>query len=735
MKHSGRIMLITGIVLFVFMLTSFLMMSDALQNSNRFGELYSGLLVFNTIGLLVLAVLIGLNLRRLVGQLRRKIPGSKMTFRMVATFSLLSVIPVLILYYFSLNFLHRGIDSWFDLRVEQALDDSLELSKQSIDLRMKELTRQTEQMAREFSGISDVEIPFEIDGYRSRSGAEELVLLTQQGTVIAYSLSDTSSLVPDRPDESILFQVRQGTSYIGLDTLSDKGLSVRVVVNIKGLGIENKPRILQALYPIPVRMNELANNVQDAYVKYKELSFLKDKLKISFILILTLVLLFSIFSVVWAAFYTATRLASPIRNLAEGTRSVAEGDYNTQLPVPGHDELGFLVSSFNEMTRRIAGARDEVRQSQLEAEAQRSYLEAVLSRLSSGVLVLDQYKRLRMSNISSGQILGLEIESMTDRTLNEIGEEYRYLEQLLQTIDNHLKKSDSDWREQVTLFGTSGRQILMCSGTSLSLAGEKDTGHVIVFDDITALIQGQRDAAWSEMARRLAHEIKNPLTPIQLAAERLRHKYLYTLRNDQKEMLDRLTNTIIQQVETMKAMVNSFSEYARPPVITMEKVDLNRILQEVVDLYSNLDTSAEIHTQSDAELPFIKADPVKLRQVFNNLLNNAFDASNKEDKTILDISTNRISDTGADYIEVRVRDSGSGLSKDIISTIFEPYVTTKKRGTGLGLAIVKKIIEEHGGIVILENNAEGKGACAIIRLPVFDDNVEIIEREVKRDVI
>ena len=735
MKHSGRIILITGIVLFIFMLTSFLMMSDALQNSNRFGELYSGLLVFNTIGLLVLAILIGLNLRRLVRQLHNKIPGSRMTIRMVATFSLLSIIPVLILYYFSLDFLHRGIDSWFDLRVEQALDDSLELSKLSIDLRMKELSRQTEQIASEFIDISDVETPFEIDGYRSRSGAEELVLMTQQGTVIAYSLSDNSSLVPDRPDESILFQVRQGTNYIGLDTLSDKGLSVRVVVNILGLGIDHKPRILQALYPIPVRMNELAYNVQDAFVKYKELSFLKDKLKISFILILTLLLLFSIFSVVWAAFYSASRLASPIRDLAEGTRSVAEGDYNTQLPVPGHDELGFLVSSFNEMTRRISLARDDARQSQLQAEAQQTYLEAVLSRLSSGVLVLGQDKRLRMSNISSGQILGLEIESMTGRTLNEIGEEYRYLEQLLQTIEIHLQKSDSDWREQVTLFGTSGRQILMCSGTSLSLGGEKDSGHVIVFDDITALIQGQRDAAWSEMARRLAHEIRNPLTPIQLAAERLRHKYLSSMTEDQKDTLDRLTNTIISQVETMKSMVNSFSEYARPPVISMEEVDLNLLLQEVVDLFSTLDSSAEIHMQTDTQLPVIKADPVKLRQVFNNLLNNAFDASNKEDKTILDISTNRVSETGVDFIEVRIKDSGSGLDKDIISTIFEPYVTTKKKGTGLGLAIVKKIVEEHGGIVLLENNTGRSGACAIIRLPVIGDNIELIERATKRDAI
>lgn len=728
-------MLVAGIVLFFFMLTSLLMMSDALQNSNRFGQLYSPLLVFNAVGLIILVILIALNLRRLIDQLHRKIAGAKMTIRMVTIFSILSITPVLILYYFSLDFLHRGIDSWFDLRVEQALDDSLELSRLAFDLRMKELSRQTKQIAKELSGINDAAIPFEIDSYRDRSGAEELTLMTRQGAIITSSASDTTSLVPDRPDEAILLQVQQGSNYIGLDSSTDKGLSIRVVVNMPKPGVENNVRILQALFPIPERMNALADSVQTAFVKYKELSYLREQLKLSFILILTLVLLFTIFSVVWAAFYSAGRLAAPIRDLAKGTQSVAEGDYNTQLTVPSHDELGFLVASFNEMTRRIGKARDEVHQSQQEAEAQRTYLEAVLGRLSSGVLVLDQQKKLRTANISSGQILGVEIRSLLAKTLTELRLKFPYLEQFLQTIDSHLQRTASEWREQVTLFGASGRQILMCSGTSLPLSGEKDSVHVVVFDDITALVQGQRDAAWSEMARRLAHEIKNPLTPIQLAAERLRHKYLATLAPAQAETLERLTNTIIKQVETMKDMVNTFTEYARTPVMSTEYVDINLLIQEVVDLYSNLDPNADIHVHLAPDLPCVKADPGRFRQVFNNLFNNAFDASSKQDQTILNINTQHICETGVDLVEVRITDFGTGLREEIKTSLFEPYVTTKRKGTGLGLAIVKKIIDEHGGLVMLENNPDGPGTCAIIRLPAVMENTDNIQTAVEKGVV
>ena len=735
MKHSGRLIFITGSGLFLFILMSLLMMSDALQNSDRFSELYSGLLLFNAIGLFVLIILIGINFRRLAGELRHRVPGSRIRLRMVAIFTVLSVTPVLILYYFSLDFLQRGIDSWFDLRVEQSLDDSLELSQIAFDLRKKDLALQTTQIALDFADLNDAVIPFEIDDYRLKSGAEELTVMTRQGTIIASSVSDMSRLVPDRPSDTILFQVQQGNNHIGLDTVSGKGLSVRVVVNLPRSGIDNERRILQALYPIPERMNMLAEQVQTSYVKYKELTYLREQLKRGFALVLTLVLLFSIFSIVWTAFYSAGRLMAPIRDLAAGTQSVAAGDYSTQLPVPGHDELGFLVASFNEMTRRISQARDEVRTSQQALEAQRTYLEAVLVRLSSGVLVLDEQRCIRTANISCRRILGVDPQLLIGRSLAELRLEYQYLDQFLQLIESRLETRASDWREQVTLFGGGGREILMCNGTSLTLSEDQTLVYVVVFDDITALIQGQRDAAWGEMARRLAHEIKNPLTPIQLAAERLRHKYHNKLDLEEFVILNRLTNTIIQQVKTMKDMVNAFQEYAKPPVMRLENVNLNELLREVVDLFSNLDSRAEINMQLDDRLPMIQADPGRLRQVFNNILNNAFDAGAPIGRTSLEITTSYVRETGVDCIEIRILDSGPGITEDIISTIFEPYVTTKKKGTGLGLAIVKKIIEEHGGLVMCRTTPDRPGACAIIRLPVTGEASQHSESRLRQEAI
>lgn len=734
-----RIILVLGIGLFFFMLASLLMMSDALQSPDRFGEYLSVLLIFNTLGLLVLVFLITANLINLVKQLKRKVPGSRMTFRTVTMFAVLSVTPVLILYYFSLDFLYRGIDSWFDLQVEEALDDSLELSRISLNDRMREILKQTEGIASEISQKKDSAIPFEIDVYRNRIGASELTLINRQGNFIASSLIDSNNLVPNRPSENILFQLQQGNNYIGLTAVDNAEFSIQAVVNIAANSVNDEPRIIQALFPMAARINALATKIQTAYGKYQELSYLRNQLKLGFISILTLVLLFSIFSALWAAFYSANRLAAPIRNLAEGTKSIAEGNYDKQLPVPGNDELGFLITSFNEMTRKISTARDEARRSQMEAETQKAYLEAVLGRLSSGVLVIDQDNHLRTVNISSSQILGVDLANLTGQTLDIIESSFPYLEPLIKTIEYHRADHKREWREQVTLFGTSGRQILMCSGTVLTLTADSEVVnvHVTVFDDITALIQGQKNAAWSEMARRLAHEIKNPLTPIQLAAERLRLKYIDTSNPGNSEMLDRLTNTIIQQVDTMKEMVNTFSEYAYTPKISQKYINLNDLIQEVADLFNTMMKADRTLEMDLAEnLPAIKADSGRLRRVFNNLLHNAFDATPGNMHTVIKIQTRFVSNHGLDFVEIRIRDSGTGIPANLIDSVFEPYVTNKPKGTGLGLAIVQKIIEEHGGIVWLENNEATPGACAIIRLPIVttiqNDNVNHINQ---RDII
>ena len=720
MKHNGRTILYTGLILFILMLSSLIMMSNALQGSSHFGRFYLGLLIFNAIGLLTFIFLIILNLKQLTRQIRNRTPGARMTVRMVTMFSLLSVIPVLVVYYFSLDFLNRGIDNWFDLRVEQALDDSLEISRLSLDVRMRELLRKTELIADEFSGIAASSVPFsfEIDELRVRIGAEELTLLSRQGGIIFSSSDDPSNMIPDRPNETILLQLQQGGSYTGLDTIRDSGLYIRVVVNIPEAGFGNKNRIIQALYPITNSIKVLADRVQASFIKYKELSYLREQLKISFVIVLTLVLLFSIFSTVWAAFYSARRLAEPVRDLAEGTKAVAEGDYETQLKVPSNDELGFLVASFNEMTRKISQAKDEASRSQHEAEKQRTYFETVLGKLSSGVLVLDRDNTLRTSNTSADQILNAPMTNLTGQTLDQINDKYNHIEEFSNTIKEHLNDTTEDWREQITLPWKNNQRIMMCSGTSLPGTDEQQTNYVIVFDDITALVQGQRNAAWSEMAQRLAHEIKNPLTPIQLATERLRHKYLQTMDQYDAKTFDRLTNTIVHQVETMKDMVNSFSDFARPSKINTQTVDLNQLIEEVLDLYTNLNPNVKISADLDRNIPSVTADTGRIRQVLNNLVKNGFDACDHNKESTLKISTCGINFSGQDGVEIRIEDSGPGIDQNIMENIFKPYITTKTKGTGLGLAIVRKIVEEHGGIVWLENNESSIGASAIIHLPV-----------------
>ena len=718
-KRGGKLITLIGLCLFVFMLSSLLMMSKTLQNSELFDRFYLALLLFNTLGLISLSILIILNLKRLIRQLKNRVIGSRMTVRIVILFSLLSVTPVLVVYYFSLDFLHRGIDSWFDLRVEQALDDSLELSRLALDVRMRELLNTTEKIAEELAESNDSELTFYIDQIRERINANELTLLTRKGVIVVSSSNDTKSLLPNTPEEAILLRLtQQNNNYIGIDLIKNKGLMIRAVVNLPATDIDEKEKIVQALYPISERMNQLAANVQTSFIEYQELSYLREQLKFSFIIILTLVLLFSIFSAVWAAFYSARTLSAPIKDLAQGTRDIAKGNYNTKLPVPSNDELGFLVASFNDMTDKISQARDTAKNSQQEAESQQIYLETILSRLSSGVIVLNKNGKIEKSNISAAQILQIEINDLNEKNIDNIINTSPNLKNFFECISNNISEKTDDWREQITLSEKTGNQIIMINGSILMDSNNLVSKYIIVFDEITALVEGQRDAVWSEIARRLAHEIKNPLTPIQLATERLRNKYLSSSDSNNVEMLDRMTNTIIQQVETMKVMLNDFSDYARSSDSKKEEIEIEHLLQEGVDLFGNMNHGSKININIEKNLPKIHGDEKKLRRVLNNLLTNAVDANSMGLDNSLKISAKVLNIEDNKIIEIRIMDSGPGIDPLVENNLLEPYVTTKEKGTGLGLAIVKKIIDEHSGTFWLENNREENGACAVIRLPV-----------------
>lgn len=717
------------------LLGSLVLIGAALQNSERFGSLFSLLLLTNGLGLAGFVILLVSNVRQLVGQLRSRQAGARLTLRMVLMFVALSVTPLLVLYGFSLDFLKRGVDSWFDARIDSALQDALELSRSALDLRMRELHSQTEQLAAELgrgqsgsgtsSGVLDLSAlrnpdsmvvastwddgDADLELLRQRAKADELSILSQDGGLLETS-SLGPDLVPTLPTSAMLLQLRQGRSYIGLEPPSTGGFMVRIAVNIPNQGLASERRILHALYALSPRMNTLAGNVEHAYARYNELDYLRDKLKLSFVLTLTLVLLSSIAVATWAAFVSARRLSAPISALAAGTHAVTAGDYTTTLPVTSNDEIGLLVSSFNAMTGHIARARAEV-------ESQNRYMNTLLSELSSGVIALDDRSRITTLNDSGRQILAMEDAPLEGQPLSALTNRHAWLQPLVDELTASVAAQDGRWQREIRIFNSEGRRTLMCRGTAMSFGSDARQGQVIVFDDITALAKGQRDAAWSEVARRLAHEIKNPLTPIQLSAERLRQKYLAKMAPADAETLDRLTSTIVQQVETMKGMVNTFTDYARPPVINQGAADVNALLSGVIDLYRSANPEAEFIIDLAPDLPSVSMDAIRFRQVFNNLLKNALEAHAQGTPVQVTVQTRELSAGAGRHLEIRIADAGEGIRDDVVGSVFEPYVTNKTRGTGLGLAIVKKIVEEHGGMVTLENNP-GRGACAIITLPL-----------------
>ena len=711
------------VALGLLLLGSTYLMSNATQDSARFGQLYSALLAINAAALIGLGVLIAWNLYHLLHQAREQRPGAKLTVRMVVVFVVLSVTPVTIVYYFSLQFLHRGIDSWFDVRIEAALNDALDLSRTALGVRMRELLAQTARIASDFESLADEQAASALDDARRMSGASELTLIGANGHIVGSSNADPTAVVPSSPGESIMSQARGSGDYIGLDDIGDSGLHVQVVVSVPTREATGETQLLQALFPVTERMNTLAHSVESASVKYRELSYLRKPLKLSFTLTLSIVLLVSLFTSVYAAFRSARRMVAPLQDLSEGTKAVAAGDYETQLPGAAQDEIGFLVASFNEMTRQLKRAHDETRESQRLVESQRAYLETVLRRLATGVLTLDAERRLVTANRAATEILGVDLDAMIGSTLETLAELQPELDPLVRTLFERLEETTTeglrDAREEVRVATPRGRRVLVCSAAPLA-GGE---GDVIVFDDVTEFIEAQRSAAWSEVARRMAHEIKNPLTPIQLAAERLRHKYLHKVQSIDAVQMDRLTRTIVEQVESMKEMVNAFADYARTPAIRPMPIDLNALVLDVVELYRSASPEVRFETCLGPSLAPAHADPDQVRQVLHNLLKNAVEACSDSDRPLVRAETRAGSLHHQGMVELDLHDSGAGFRDEILDRIFEPYVTSKPKGTGLGLAIAKKIIEEHGGTVS-GHNAPGGGARITIHLPAVDPSSE-----------
>jgi nitrogen fixation/metabolism regulation signal transduction histidine kinase len=686
------------------------LLSTASANTALFAQHYPLLLALNGVVALCLLGLVVYQLLVLRKKLAARVFGSKLTLRLVLFFSLMAVLPGALVYGVSVQFLAKSIESWFDVRVDKALEGGLSLGRTTLDNMLKELDKKADTVALSLSELPTAEHLTAINSLREQLGVQEATLFSQRGNIIAFSSSERSGLMPDLPSAALLKQIRQQQTYSGIETIPGKGLYLRVVVPVNVLSLNEDIRVLQLLQPVPKQLAQDAEAVQAVYRDYQELSLSRVGLKRLYALTLTLTLLLAWLSALALAFLISERLSAPLEVLAAGTRAVAQGDFSQRPPVKSHDELGILMQSFNIMTHQLSEARAAAERNQEQLQTAKAYLESVLANLSAGVLAFDEAFGLRSANLSAAHILETEFAQLRGTSLEEWSTGNIALRALSEQILASFRQSlSNEWEKQVEYPGKSGTRVLLLRGSRLS--GAVQSGYVVVFDDITHLLQAQRDAAWGEVARRLAHEIKNPLTPIQLSAERLKHKLADKLDKTDLEILKRSTQTIISQVAAMQNMVDAFSDYARTSELVLQPIDLNHLLREVLALYES--PALTIKLDLAPKLPQAMGDKTQLRQVIHNLLQNAQDA-------LADVPAPSIlvrTEAQGSRIRLTIQDNGSGFPEQLMTRLFEPYVTSKPKGTGLGLAIVKRIVDEHSGVIHIEN-IKPHGACVSISLPL-----------------
>lgn len=747
----------------------FILLAWSTGSASRLAHFHA-LLVYLNIALAIglFAWVLGLSVK-LIRQLRRGKFGARLTARFALAFALIGVLPGALIYAVSIQFMSRSIESWFNVRVDTALDAGLALGRAALDAQIIELDTRARAMLPTFTDATEAELPALLDRVREVTGVREAMVMTSSGRPIAFVTEQLNTLLPQSPPAGVLSQLRISGSYASAEPVSNtalqsdpSGLVLRVILPLGSNArtpsalVGNELRWLQLVKSVPEELVKNAEEVREGYRDYQELALSRQGLRQLFAVTLTLALLLAVFAAMAVALFLSKRLVQPLLALASGTQAVSIGDFRPLAEPPQNDEVGQLTRSFNEMTRQLEEARRLVDMNRRQLEQSKLYTEGILANLSAGVLVFDEFFRITLFNQGAQSIIGVDLRAAKGRPLETVpgaltlaSTVKRAFAQLAATNSERLH-----WQEQfeITLPRDEGKAgpdhtiTLLARGTHLSLDG-RGKGYVVVFDDISAVISANRTVAWGEVARRMAHEIKNPLTPIQLSAERLAMKLQDRLEPADAELLKRSTNTIINQVGSLKHMVDEFREYARRPPLVFEAIDLNHLIEEVLILYgwdpvaktsTSDSTGIRFESRLSAGLPKVRGDETQLRQVIHNLLSNARDALSEQGKGgTVQIATEPVQ--GGDRsigdqpaVRLIVTDDGPGFSGNLLQQAFEPYVTTKTHGTGLGLAIVKKIVDEHGGYIDLSNRRSGGARVTILLMPMTtavdgsvpeDDNV------------
>ncbi len=683
------------------------LLAAATANTALFAQGYDTLLVVNAVLIALLMVVVGWQLWQLWCKRKAGVFGSRLAVRLVLLFALVAVLPGALVYATSVLFIGRSIESWFDVRVDRALDGGLNLGRKTLDYLLKETSNKAGQIALTLADARADNLAPRLNRATEQAGVYEAAVFTTTGGVLAVAGVGASTATPEPPPAAALRRARQQQTVAEFD---EGRQLLRVVVPVNSDDRLEPVRVLQVMEPVPKALVQDFETVRSGWDDYQKISLSRQVFKRIYALTLTLTLLLTLTSALGLAVVLSERFAAPLGLLAEGTRAVAQGDFTRRQPVTSRDELGVLTESFNRMTAQLAEAQQKTEESRRATETTRAYLESILGNLSAGVLAFDDVYRLRTANASAAVILQQPLADLMGIPLGDWGRNLPALAPFAGLVAESFRSSrDGQWQKQAELAVATLTRVLLLRGSRLPVAPV--AGYVVVFDDVTDLAQAQRDAAWGEVARRLAHEIKNPLTPIQLSAERLAVKLAPKLAAPDQETLKRGAQTIIAQVAAMKQMVDDFAVYARQPRPgTMQPVDTGALLQDVLALYDNLRPQV---TLSLPPVPLvIQGEPTRLRQVFHNLLQNAIDAQADVPGPCYDIALA----ARGDEVALTFGDAGTGFGDDVRSRAFEPYVTTKAKGTGLGLAIVKKIIDEHGGRVEIANRSP-RGAQVTLVFP------------------
>ena len=704
-----------GLVL-IFLLTL------ATDNRELYERNYTLLLGLNIAVAAVLLVAIGWIVVRLFVRLRQRKFGSRLLLKLAAIFALVGLFPGLTIYVVSYQFVSRSIESWFDVKVESALAAGLNLGRSSLDALATDLGNRTRQAATQMSLANDPSPGLALERLREQIGVKDLLLWGASGQLISSAGQSRFILQPDRPSAQqfrLARTQRVATQIEGLeDTLSTgtapasaptARIRALALVSDSNFGLSSTERFLQAVEDLPPELVANAIAVQEANREYQERALARSGLRKMYIGTLTLSLFLAVFGAVLLAVLLGTQLARPLLLLAEGVRQVAQGDLRPKEVLSSKDELGGLTRSFADMTQQLSDARSAVQQSMSQVDAARANLQAILDNLTAGVLVLDSQGRIRSSNPGAARILRVALSTYHGQLLSQVpgldvfgrGVQSQFEAYLAENAEHNLEH----WQQTFELHGgpagaEDGAVTLIARGAKMPGTDES----LLVFDDVSAMVSAQRAEAWGEVARRLAHEIKNPLTPIQLSAERLEMKLSDKLQPTEQAMLSKSVKTIVDQVDAMKRLVNDFRDYARLPTAELKPLDLNALVTDVMQLYADDATVMPVRVELDPAATAIRGDAQQLRQVIHNLLQNAQDA--QEGRSAghpVQITLKTEYSTSARRVRLIVRDNGSGFPDHILKRAFEPYVTTKSKGTGLGLAVVKKIADEHGARIDISN--------------------------------